>query len=275
MRRTRFAPSPTGLLHLGHARSALTVQAVGRAVGAEVLLRIEDTDSTRCRPEFEDAILEDLRWIDFGWAGSTRRQSDHRDAILATADDLAARGFLYPCSCTRREIAEAGAKVGADGLVYPGTCRVRSMDSRRPGDALRLDLRKALVGAPSLVFDEIGPLFPGRHSIDGPMFHETVGDPVLVRKATGDPAYHLAVVHDDGVQGITHVVRGADLWTATPLHRALQHLLDLPTPTYHHHDLIRDADGKRLAKIDGSRALRRYREDGFSPAEVAALAGMA
>ena len=275
MRRTRFAPSPTGLLHLGHARSALTVQAVGRAAGAAVLLRIEDVDSTRCRPAFEAAILEDLAWLGFGWTGPVRRQSDHRDAILGAAERLASQGLLYPCSCTRRMIAEAGAVPGADGLVYPGTCRGRPMSDRRDGDALRLDLGKALAALPRLTFEEDGPLHPGAHEVDGAALLREGGDRVLVRKETGDPAYHLAVVHDDGVQGITHVVRGADLWSATPLHRVLQTLLGLPAPLYHHHDLVRDAEGRRLAKVDGSRAIRRYREDGLSPEEVAALAGMA
>ncbi|PRY95108.1 glutamyl-Q tRNA(Asp) synthetase [Hasllibacter halocynthiae] len=275
MRRTRFAPSPTGLLHLGHARSALTVQHVGHDVGAEVLLRIEDTDSTRSRPEFERALVDDLRWLGFGWSGTPRRQSDHRGGILAAVDPLAARGLIYPCSCTRRQIAEAGGTPGTDGLVYPGTCRGRRLSDRQSGDALRLDLARALDGLSPPAFEETGPLHPGRHEVDPGALIAGMGDPVLVRKGTGDPAYHLAVVHDDALQQITHVVRGADLWTATPLHVAMQTLLGLPTPIYHHHDLVRDAHGRRLAKIDGSRAIRRYREDGLSPPEVAALAGVA
>lgn len=275
MRRTRFAPSPTGLLHLGHARSALTVRAVGVALGAEILLRIEDTDSTRCRPAFEAALIEDLRWIGFDWTGTPRRQSDHRRAILAALDPLAARGMLYPCSCTRREVAGAGGVPGTDGLVYPGTCRGRPLTDRRPGDALRLDLAATMEGLPPLTFEEIGPLEEGPHRVDPAGLIAGTGDPVLVRRQTGDPAYHLAVVHDDALQRISHVVRGADLWNVTPLHVVLQAALGLPTPIYHHHDLVRDADGRRLAKIDGSRAIRRYREDGLSPSEVAALAGMA
>ena len=147
------------------------------------------------------------------------------------------------------------------------------MSDRRPGDALRLDLGAALRGAPPLAFEETGPLHPGRHRVDPATLLAQIGDPVLVRKETGDPAYHLAVTHDDADQGVTHVVRGDDLWSATPLHVLLQHLRGLPTPVYHHHALVRDAAGRRLAKIDGDRALGAYRAAGLSPAEVMSLAG--
>ena len=271
--RSRFAPSPTGPLHLGHALSALTAERIARDRAGAFLLRIEDTDSTRCRPEFEAAILDDLEWLGVRWEGPVRRQSDHREAYLRAARTLAARGMLYPCSCTRRRIAEAGARPGPEGMVYPGTCRSRPMDDRRPGDALRLDLAKALAGAPPLIFAEEGPLHAGEHRVDGADLIDGIGDPVLIRKDTGDPAYHLAVVHDDAVQGITHVVRGDDLWAATPLHRLLQHIMGLPVPVWHHHGLIRDADGKRLAKIDGARALSAYRAAGMTPQDVKSLIG--
>lgn len=270
---SRFAPSPTGPLHLGHALSALTAERVAREAGGTFLLRIEDTDSTRARPEHEAAILADLAWLGIRWDARPRRQSDHRAEYLAAADALAARGLLYPCSCTRRQIAEAGARPGTDGLVYPGTCRGRSMADRRPGDALRLSLAAALEHAPPLAFEEVGPLHPGRHAVDNVALIRDIGDPVLIRKHTGDPAYHLAVVHDDALQGVTHVVRGDDLWSATPLHVLLQWLSGHPTPTYHHHDLIRDRAGRRLAKIDGDRALGAYRAAGLSPADVRALVG--
>ena len=271
--RTSFAPSPTGPLHLGHALSALTGQRLAREAGGAFLLRIEDTDSTRCRAEHEAGILRDLAWLGIEWEGRVRRQSDHRAEYLAAADRLAADGLLYPCSCTRRRIAEAGATAGAEGLVYPGTCRGRPMSDRREGDALRLDLRRALADAPALTFEETGPLHTGTHAVDPAGLIDGLGDPVLVRKETGDAAYHLAVVHDDAVQEITHVVRGDDLWFATPLHRLLQHLLGLPVPVWHHHRLVRDADGRRLAKIDGARAIAAYREAGASPADVLSLIG--
>ncbi len=270
---SRFAPSPTGPLHLGHALSALTAEGVARAAGGTFLLRIEDTDSGRSRPEHEAALLADLAWLGVRWDAPPRRQSDHRADYLAAADSLAARGLAYPCSCTRRQVAEAGARPGLDGLVYPGTCRGRPITDRRPGDALRLDLASALRGAPPLAFAEVGPLHPGRHAVDPMSLLARAGDPVLIRKESGDPAYHLAVTHDDAVQGVTHVVRGDDLWSATPLHVLLQWLCGHPTPTYHHHDLIRDEDGRRLAKIDGARALRTYRDAGLSAAEVRALVG--
>lgn len=271
--RSRFAPSPTGPLHLGHALSALTAERVARERGGHFLLRIEDTDSTRCRPEHVAGILDDLRWLGLRWDGDVRRQSDHRAEYLAVADRLAARGLLYPCSCTRRQIVEAGAAPGHEGLVYPGTCRGRPISDRRPGDALRLDLAAATRAMPELRFTEEGPLHPGRHRVDPDELIERTGDPVLVRKDTGDPAYHLAVVHDDAVQRITHVVRGEDLWNATPLHRVLQHVLGLPVPVWHHHDLIRDGDGRRLAKVDGSRAIGSYRAAGLTPQGVLELIG--
>ena len=271
--RSRFAPSPTGPLHLGHALSALTAERVARDGGGSFLLRIEDLDGTRCRPEHEQGIYDDLHWLGVEWDGDVRRQSDHRDEYLRAADGLAARGLLYPCSCTRRQIADAGARPGPEGVVYPGTCLGRPMSDRQPGDALRLDLARSLDAAPTLEFIEEGPLHRGRHLVDRVDLVEEIGDPVLIRRETGDPAYHLAVVHDDALQGITHVVRGDDLWRATPLHRLLQHLLGLEVPVWHHHDLIRDETGKRLAKVDGARALAAYRAAGLSPQDVLSLIG--
>ena len=270
--RTRFAPSPTGLLHLGHAWSATVAARLAEEESGTFLLRIEDTDSTRCRPQFEDAIYEDLTWLGLTWPEPVRRQSDHRDDLLSAVDPLAERGLIYPCSCTRRDVIDAGATLGVEGYVYPGTCRARPMSDRRPGDALRLDLRRALTGAPPLTFTETGPIHAGLHTVDPTALIEGQGDPVLIRKETGDPAYHLAVVHDDAVQQITDVVRGADLWFATPLHRLLQNLLGRPTPTYHHHALVLDQAGKRLSKTDASRAIRSYREAGYSADEVIGLA---
>jgi len=272
---TRFAPSPTGRLHLGHAYSALTVWRVARDLGGTALLRIEDIDSTRCRAEFEAAILDDLQWLGLDWPRPVRRQSEHLADYARALDDLAARGLLYPCSCSRSAIKTAGARPGWDGLVYPGTCRHRPMNDTGAGDALRLDLGRALeqVG-PLPAFTEIGPLHRGTHRPDPDQLIGLIGDPVLRRKETGDPAYHLACPLDDGIQGITHVVRGADLWHATFLHVLIQRLMDWPVPIYHHHDLIRDAAGQRLAKIDASRALAAYRADGVDPAGIRAMVGL-
>lgn len=272
---TRFAPSPTGRLHLGHAYSALTVWAVARALGGTALLRIEDFDSERFKPAYEKAIYDDLHWLGLTWPEPVRRTSDHLADYEAVLDDLADRGLLYPCSCSRKDIAAAGAEPGWDGLVYPGTCRHRPMSDARPGDALRLNLAAAIEDAgPLPAIRETGPVHTGSHVVDRHELVEMIGDPVLKRKATGDPAYHLVVTHDDAFQGVSHVVRGADLWRATFLHVVIQTLMDWPTPVYHHHDLIRDEGGKRLAKIDHSRALAAYRDDGLTPDAVRRLVGL-
>lgn len=272
--RTRFAPSPTGYLHLGHAFSALTVWDVARAQGGDVLLRVEDFDSQRCKPTYEAAIMEDLAWLGLDWPEPMRRVSDHLADYDAVLDDLGDRGLLYPCSCTRGEIRRAGGAPGWDGVVYPGTCRHRALSDARPTDALRLNLTHAIETAgPLPAIRETGPLFHGAHPVDPHDIIAQIGDPVLRRKDTGDPAYHLVVTHDDAVQEITHVVRGADLWRATFLHVVIQTLMDWPTPLYHHHDLIRDAQGTRLAKIDQSKAIRAYREEGQEAAEVRRLVG--
>lgn len=272
---TRFAPSPTGYLHLGHAFSALTVWAVARDHGGTALLRIEDFDRERCKPEYERAIRDDLHWLGLDWPEPARRVSDHRadyDAVLA---DLSDRGLVYPCGCTRGEIRAAGGTPGWDGPVYPGTCRHRAPEEARPGDALRLNLEAALDAAgPLPAIRETGPLYPGTHVVDPGALLDRIGDPVLRRK-TGDVAYHLVAPHDDAVQAVTHVVRGADLWRATFLHVVLQTLMDWPTPIYHHHDLVRDAQGRRLAKIDHSKALRSYRDEGTTPQDIRAELGFA
>lgn len=271
---TRFAPSPTGYLHLGHAWSAHEVWRVGRETGAQVLLRIEDVDSERCKPQFEHAIYDDLHWLGFDWPRPLRRQSDHVADYDASLQALAAHGLVYPCSCSRGQIAAHDPATGWDGLVYPGTCRARSMANRHPGDAVRLNLAAALeaIGAPP-VFTETGPLFRGIHRPDPQELIARIGDPVLWRK-TGDPAYHLACPHDDAAQGVTHVTRGADLWRATFLHVVLQALMGWPTPIYHHHDLIRDESGQRLAKIDRSRALASFRAEGLTPQDIWRLVGL-
>ncbi len=275
MYRTRFAPSPTGLLHLGHAFSALTAQARAEAGGGTALLRIEDTDRARCRPEYEAAIYDDLAWLGFRWEGSVRRQSDHLADYQAALDRLIAMGLCYPCGCTRADIAAAAPQEGAAPGVYPGTCRHRTMDGYRPGEAIRLNLAKALAKAPGpLAFDETGAAHAGRHSVDPDRLIAETGDIVLSRKDIGPGAYHLAVVVDDALQGITDVVRGEDLFDASYLHVVLQALLDLSTPLYHHHRLIRDEAGKRLAKRDDARAIATYRAEGATPGDIRRMIGL-
>ncbi|KJZ20190.1 tRNA glutamyl-Q(34) synthetase GluQRS [Loktanella sp. S4079] len=273
---TRFAPSPTGPLHLGHALSALTVWDVAAHFGGTALLRIEDTDSTRARPQFEEAIYQDLTWLGLTWPLPVRRQSDHYADYQVVIEQLAERGLVYPCSCTRRDIQNAGAKPGVEGLVYPGICRSRPMSDAKPGDAIRLNLQVAV----SQIQTEMTFV---AHSDDGSSTIEVdpntllsrVGDTVLIRKNTGDPAYHLACVHDDALQKVTHVVRGMDLWEQTPIQVLLQTLMGWPRPEYHHHRLITDENGKRLAKIDRSKALSKYRAEGASPSDIRRMIGMA
>jgi glutamyl-Q tRNA(Asp) synthetase len=266
---TRFAPSPTGLLHLGHAFSALTVWDKARQAGGKVFLRIEDTDTTRCRPEFEDAIYEDLTWLGLDWDGPVRRQSEHFGDYTRTLDRLAQMGVLYPCSCTRREILDQNPANGWDGPVYPGTCRGRNLDAAQDSDAIRLDLGRAweVVGGP-LEFLETGPEHAGNHRVEREETIEKIGDPVLRRRVSGDPAYHIACTHDDALQGITHVIRGADIWRQTWLHVLLQALMGWPRPLYHHHRLITDDSGKRLAKISKSKAISVYRAEGMGPEDL-------
>ncbi len=276
---TRFAPSPTGLLHLGHAHAALAAWGAARRVGGRFLLRIEDIDGTRCRPEFTAAILEDLAWLGLDWDGDVRVQSEHMPEYRAALARLSARGLLYPCFCTRaeiaREIAAAGqAPHGPDGPLYPGTCRRLAPEARsariEAGEpyALRVDMVAALALAPpDLSFEEVGE---GRLRCDPAQF----GDAVLARKEV-PASYHLCVTHDDALQGVTLVTRGADLKPATHLHRLLQVLMGWPEPRYAHHPLLTDASGRRLAKRDGAPSLRALRETGCSPAEVRTLAGFA
>ncbi|MCC1493622.1 tRNA glutamyl-Q(34) synthetase GluQRS [Cognatishimia sp. F0-27] len=278
--RTRFAPSPTGPLHLGHAYSALVGAALARASGGVFLLRIDDLDRSRARPEWEQQLKSDLRWLGLDWPEPCRRQSDCLDAYDAALDQLWSAGLLYPCQCSRRDIREAlsapqeGVPVhGPDGLVYPGTCRPDEPPvGARPKDAtLRLDMRRALAEIHGdLCFEETGSGPDGQTGqiqTTAEHFLGRIGDVVLARREMG-AAYHLAVVVDDAEQSITHVVRGQDLFEATRIHVLLQTLLDKPRPLYHHHALIRDDAGKRLAKRDDARSLATYREAGHSPDEL-------
>jgi glutamyl-Q tRNA(Asp) synthetase len=282
----RFAPSPNGYLHLGHALSALVNADMARAAGGRLLLRIEDIDRTRCRPHYEDAIYEDLAWLGLAWEQPVRRQSAHLADHQAALDRLIALGLVYPSFESRAEIARlvaAREQAGAwprdpDGVpLYPGTAKARSATERqrRMGSepyALRLDMAAALARAGELAWSETGS-GPGGETGRGQAAPARWGDVVLGRKET-PTSYHLAVVVDDALQGVTDVVRGEDLFWATSVHRLLQALLDLPAPTYHHHRLIRDADGRKLAKSTRATALRELRAQGHTPAEIRALLGL-
>ena len=271
---SRFAPSPTGRLHLGHVYSAVRAHDLARAAGGRFLLRIEDIDGTRSREDFVAAIEEDLRWLGLGWDGAVVRQSQRLDLYAAALDRLKAMGLVYPCFCTRAEIAaSASAPHGNEGSVYPGTCRTLSeAEAAARADephCWRLDMAKAIAMAT-----------PAPRRGEGLRWHDASagwvladpapqGDVVLARK-DAPTSYHLAVTVDDAAQGITDVVRGVDLFDATHVHRLLQALLGLPTPAYHHHALLTGPDGKRLAKRNGARPLAELRAGGINPSALLA-----
>ncbi len=271
---TRFAPSPTGYLHLGHVRSALEGWQAARRDGGRFLLRLEDIDQIRCREAYAAAIIEDLDWLGLFWDGRVRKQSEHFEDYRPALDRLEAMGVLYPCFCTRREIRDeiawaGGAPQGEAGPIYPGTCR--ELDRSQRADriaagadyALRLDLSAAI--------SSVGPLDwweGGRRIAAEPGL---LGDVVLARKDV-PASYHLAVTVDDALQGVTLVTRGADLFGATHIHRLLQALLGLPTPEYRHHPLLTDASGRRLAKRDRGLTIRAMRASGMTPGQILANA---
>lgn len=277
----RFAPSPNGYLHLGHARSALINDAMAREAGGRFLLRIEDIDLTRCRPEYEAAIHDDLAWLGLEWERPVRRQSEHMDVYADALERLTALGLIYESFESRGEIRrEVEARETTDLRDWPrdpdgaplfpfprramsDTERARRRESGEPF-ALRLDMAAAMaeIGR-ALAWNERGTMVPAHP--------ELWGDVILARKDT-PTSYHLSVVVDDALQGISHVVRGLDLYEATAIHRLLQELLGLPAPLYHHHTLLLDADGRKLAKSIGSESLRALRENGAAPEDVSRLA---
>lgn len=257
---TRFAPSPNGHLHLGHALSAIVAHDLAREGGGRFLLRIEDIDGPRSRPELADEFRRDLEWLGLEWE-EVPAQSTRLAAYTAAAEGLWARGLLYPCTCTRSEIEAAGALPGLEGLIYPGTCKRRPPDPARPA-AWRLDAAKALAEVGPLTWDDA---LAGPQTVD----LSGLGDVVLVRKDL-PASYHLAVTLDDAADGVTLVTRGADLFAASHIHRTLQALLGLPVPRWHHHALLTGPDGEKLAKRRGSPALAERRaagEDGRMLAE--------
>ncbi|MEQ8410645.1 MAG: tRNA glutamyl-Q(34) synthetase GluQRS [Erythrobacter sp.] len=249
---TRFAPSPNGPLHLGHAFAAIVAHDRAREAGGRFLLRIEDIDGPRSRPELADTFRRDLEWLGLEWE-EVPAQSTRLESYEAATARLRAEGLVYPCTCTRREIAAAATCEGPEGPVYPGTCKRGAPDPERPA-ALRLDLEKALEATGNLGWvDEIA----GEQGADP----RAGGDPVVVRKDL-PASYHLAATLDDAVDGVTVVTRGADLFEATHVHRLLQALLGLPVPRWHHHRLLLDEKGRKLAKRRGSPALSDRREAG-------------
>ena len=263
---TRFAPSPSGCLHKGHAYSALIAYRAAQKAGGRFLLRIEDIDLERCKPKYTDGIYEDLTWLGLAWETPVRVQSQHFADYSAALSRLKVMGLVYPCFCTRKdiqtEIANAErAPHGPDGALYPGTCRNKNSDEREriiasgKAHAWRLDLAKALqvTGSPLIWHDELKG--------DIAATPEILGDIVLARKDT-PTSYHLSVVVDDAQQGITHVVRGQDLYHATHIHVVLQRLLGLPSPVYYHHSLLLDAQGERFAKRNKSATLQALRKSG-------------
>ena len=279
--KTRFAPSPTGPLHLGHAYSAILAYNMALEAKGECLLRIENTDSTRCRPEWEEQIYSDLAWLGLVWPTPVLRQSDRKSAYDAAISKLSQMGLIFPCSCRRGDIAAAVSapqegvwQFRPHGRIYPGTCRDRSLSEERKGDALRLNISKAVdMLTENLIYMETG-LDAGQKAIACKNLENTIGDVVLRRRLAGDTAYHLAVVIDDNEQSITHVVRGEDLRDATQIHVLLQSLLDLKIPVFHHHALIRDEEQKRLAKRTDAKALSNYRATGATPDDIRHLVGL-
>ena len=270
---TRFAPSPTGPLHLGHAYSALLAFDMVRAANGRFLLRIEDTDIARSRPKWETQIYDDLAWLGLSWEQPVLRQSEHLTGYSSKITQLANLGLIYPCSCSRSDI-RAAVSAPQEGVppssIYPGTCRHRNMGSRRPKDALRLNMALALehLSGQRLTFQETGPKHMGNHKISPHDLLYSTGDAVLGRKEIETVSYVLAAVVDDAKQDITTIIRGEDLFETTPLQVLLQALLELTTPTYHHHKLIRDDAGKRLAKRDDARSIAKYRADGLTPSDL-------
>ena len=274
----RFAPSPNGALHLGHAFSALTDFDLCRTAGGRFLLRIEDIDRTRCRPEYETAIRDDLRWLGLSWEEPVRRQSEHMADYAAALDRLTGMGLIYPAFMSRAEIARASADPAwprdPDGApLYPGQDRdlgAAEAAARIAGsEPYALRLRMAAAAA------RLGPLSWQEDSDGRTIAAEPAawGDVVVARKEV-PTSYHLSVTVDDAMQGITHVVRGRDLYHATSVHVLLQRLLGLPTPRYHHHRLITDAAGRKLSKSDRDTALASLREDGKTPDDVRRMVGL-
>lgn len=274
---TRFAPSPTGFLHLGHVRSCLFAVNEAKRAGGRFILRIEDIDPNRCRPDYEVMLKEDLAWLGFRWQEPVRRQSDHMEDYAAALDRLAALGVTYPCFCSRKDIADEIARagnaphlvsMGPEGPLYPGICRHLPPDvaaarvAAGEPHAIRLNVAKAAALTGPLTWHDRGQ---GTVAADTGL----LGDIVLARRDVRT-SYHLSVTVDDAIQGVTLVTRGVDLFHATHVHRLLQALLSLPVPDYHHHDLLLNDRGERLSKRDGATGIRTLRAQGMTAADILA-----
>ena len=278
---TRFAPSPTGPLHLGHAYSAILAHDMAKAAGGTFVLRIEDIDQLRSLPVWEQQIYDDLQWLGLSWATPVMRQSERLPAYKAALEKLGRKGLIYPCTCSRSDIKRAASApqegvfpMGPDGIIYPGTCRAKTKVGKpKLNENMRVNMN-ALAGTmhDDLVFTETGEN-AGVFTTNAAQIAADTGDFVVSRKHMFT-SYHLSVVIDDADQNISHVVRGADIQDATPIHALLQKLLKRPTPTYHHHRLIRDENGKRLAKRDDARALSKYRAEGATANDIRRLVGL-
>ncbi|MEN8831535.1 MAG: tRNA glutamyl-Q(34) synthetase GluQRS [Pacificibacter sp.] len=275
---TRFAPSPTGPLHLGHAYSAILAHDKARAAHGRFLLRFEDTDLERSKPEYVAQTIDDLTWLGLTWDEEPLFQSEHLTVYNQYLEDLSARGLTYPCKCSRKDIAAALAapQEGVPHHLYPQTCKSRALTERGPKDALRLHMDRACdaIEGQNLWFDELGPSHKGRYSLDRTALLRDVGDIVVGRKDIDTAAYFMASAIDDVRQGITDVVRGEDLFEFTQVQVLLLHLLGFQAPKYDHHTLIRDENGKRLAKRDDARALSKFRAEGASPNDIRQLVGL-
>lgn len=275
---TRFAPSPTGLLHLGHAYAALCAFGAADEAGGICHLRIEDIDQTRCRPEFEDAIYADLRWLGFDWPQPVRRQSAHLDDYQQALDRLIAKGLVYRCFRTRKEIADAIASAPHEaGEAFTGSPLPASEEAALMASGAPYAWRLSLAAAKAHLGPEHDRLTIRVETLDAPHeLHEISADPaqfgdvVIARKDAGT-SYHLASVHDDALQGVTHVIRGVDLERSAHIHRLLQALLGYPPVTYRHHPLLTGPDGRRYAKRDRSLTLDALRREGRTPDEIRAL----
>lgn len=264
---TRFAPSPTGGLHLGHAYSALLIYEEAKQHNGLFILRIEDIDTTRCKPEFTEDIYTDLKWLGLTWETPVRCQSQYFADYQSALDTLKTQGIVYPCFCTRKDIQSAKPEYGPEGVIYPGTCKYISRAEQKSllqsgkAHAWRLNLEAALT--------KIGPILHWHDKIVGDVqaMPELLGDVILARKDT-PTSYHLSVVIDDALQQVTHVIRGKDLWHTTHIHVVLQALLNLRQPTYWHHDLLLDESGEKFAKRNESVTLKSIRDSGITAEEL-------